>query len=52
MLSGTTFGDVKLTYLNAPGVKRGKDPSVDSVRADGKIDPVTEQMAYWYGRTG
>lgn len=40
--------DAKLVFLETPDVKLGKDPSLGSVRTDGKLDEVTKQMAYWY----
>ena len=43
-----TFGVAKLDYLETPTLKVGKDPSLESVRTDGKVDEIAQQMAYWY----
>jgi hypothetical protein len=43
-----TFGVAKLDYLDTPLVKVGRDPSAGSVRTDGKVDEIAQQMGYWY----
>lgn len=43
------FG-AKLTWLKSEDLEVGRDPSIGSVRANGKLDEETRQMKYWYGR--
>lgn len=43
------FG-AKLIWLKSEDLEVGRDPSLGSVRADGKLDTEIERLRYWYGK--
>jgi hypothetical protein len=45
------FG-AKLVWLKSGALEIGKDPTIGSVNANGKLDDEIERMRYWYGKTG
>lgn len=45
------FG-AKLVWLKTGTLEIGKNPTIGSFNATGKVDDEIERLRYWYGKTG